>query len=263
MSLMQLASRILGKKVDAVKEKVSQEEGLPRQDDDLPLGIRIGSFITLPRARFAMLSETLIQVPELAQLEVISIGRLRVSTAQGLNIFRFYTDKGSAFNDRGQEYLQVAVNGSEILEVSYWRQLLRTIPDADEIEAYRGQGWGLGELRYTLGMDLLSNADADQAMLIDLIGDEGEFYYDRDAGGDANYVAPYVAEESRLDDPFGEMGQKQEVRFMPYVRDVSGGREMLMINFEDVNSVNGSSVRDLHVDYHIGIALDAQSIQVL
>ncbi|UUZ48220.1 hypothetical protein LP420_35850 [Massilia sp. B-10] len=57
-------------------------------------------------------------------------------------------------------------------------------------------------------------------------------------------------------------GLKQEMYYMPYVRELAGGgHEYLIITTEIIDSVNGdTSKRGIHVDFVIGIPMEQERI---
>jgi hypothetical protein len=59
-------------------------------------------------------------------------------------------------------------------------------------------------------------------------------------------------------------GLRQEMFFMPYVRNLpDGGREYLLITTEIVESVDGdANRRGIHVDFVVGIPIEQERIVV-
>jgi hypothetical protein len=87
----------------------------------------------------------------------------------------------------------------------------------------------------------------------------------RDAGGrDAAFVQPFKGRETRIDDAQGIHGLRQEMYFMPYVRELAGGgREYLLITTEIIESVDGDAAkRGIHVDFVIGIPVEQERIVI-
>jgi len=105
--------------------------------------------------------------------------------------------------------------------------------------------------------------DAGDLELVFGQGDSLDFW--RDAGDpQTSFVPPYTGTEVRLDDASGQTGLRQELYFMPYVRQLrSGGNEYLLITTEIVQSVNGDAgKRGIHVDFVIGIPVEQERIVI-
>lgn len=259
MSIMKMAQRMLGKRVAAATTPV-----LPRQDTGLPFGTQIGGLLEIPRASFALLDSTLLTMPESAQMVIESVGRVRLAADPRLELYRLYTSKGSSLNDKGQTFLQVLMQDGVPVECVYYRQLLRLTPTTqEEQEAYQGHGYGLGDQFYQLGDDQLAMSGLPPAKIEALLNGAESLEFKRDTPVDAEYVRPYVATENRLDEPTGMKGMRQRMHFMPYVRDVPGGTERLMISFEVVESVDGRPAPAVHVDFQIGLAIEPQKVKVI
>lgn len=236
----------------------------PMQDTKLPYGAKFGSLLSLPLASYVSLSNSLIKLPDQAQLTVDSISRLEVEGLTNAKIYRFYTNKGSALEDKDQSFLQLLLVNDEVAQATYYKQLLRLIPaTAEEQEPYLGRGYGLGDIYYHLGRDLLLDSYLSPALFEKVLKGKETLEYFRDAPTDVEYIAPYRATEFRLDDARGYTGMDQEIRFMPYWREVDGGKEMLTINFEKVRTINGIPQQALHVDFHLGLQLDHSLITIL
>lgn len=262
MSLIEMSRRMLAKGL--AKHQANQA---PRQDNGLPYGAKIGSLIEVPRASFALLDGSLLTVPAAAQMQIESVGRVRLAADPTLELYRLYTSKGDARTDAGQSFLQVLMANGQPVEATYYLQLFRTLPTSvEEQEAYQGKGYGLGESFYTMGADQLAMCGLSDAKITALLGEAEAIEYQRDtpAAVQADYVPPYVAIENRLDDAHGENGLRQRMHFMPYTRELPcGGRENLLISFEVVESVNGLRAPAVHVDYLVGLTLEPQKLKVL
>ncbi len=262
MSLFELGKRILGKKV-AAAQAAAQE--LPRQDVGLPYGAQIGSLMELPRASFAVLDGSLLKVPASAQMQVQSVGRVRLDADPSLELYRLYTDKGARRTDAGQCFLQVLVQDGEPIEATYYQHLFRTVPTSrEEQQAYQGQGYGLGELWYNLSPEELAQAGLTEDQITQLLGDAAALDFQRDTPVVDDYVRPYTATENRLDDPSGMRGMRQTMSFMPYARQLpDGNKEQLLISFEVVESVDGQGAPQVHVDFMVGLTLAPQKLKVI
>lgn len=262
MSLIELSRRMLAKGL--AKHQATQA---PRQDNGLPYGAKIGSLIEVPRASFALLDGSLMKVPAAAQMQIESVGRVRLAADPSIELYRLYTSKGDARTDAGQSFLQVLMDNGQPVEATYYQQLFRTLPTSvEEQEAYLGKGFGLGELYYTMAADQLAMCGLSDTQIAAMLGETEaiEFLRDTPTTVQVDYVPPYVAIENRLDDAAGDNGLRQRMHFMPYTRELPcGGRENLLISFEVVESVNGLRAPAVHVDYLAGLTLEPQKIKVL
>jgi hypothetical protein len=179
-------------------------------------------------------------------------------------LYRLYLDKGD--EDAKEKFLQVFCgDDGKVAEILYCTQLARVIPEtADDQDAYTGQaGYGLGDQGYTLWREQLADT-LDEATLATAFGDGERIDYMRDAGGAASFVKPFTGREIRIDDAKGVRGLRQEMYFMPYVRELAGGgREYLLITTEIIESVDGdTSKRGIHVDFVIGIPMEQERIVI-
>ncbi|NYE62584.1 hypothetical protein FHW58_003803 [Duganella sp. 1224] len=235
----------------------------PRTDGDLPLGARIGSVVGLQQSPLlrAAGAGSLITLPDANDTRVVAVSQLRLKQSGGL--YRYYLDTGD--NDDKEKFLQVYQNArGEVSEILYCTQLARVIPEtAADQDAYTGQsGAGLGDRSYTLWREQLTGLDLD----LDLIfGDSDGVDYWRDAGDpETPFMPPFTGTEVRLDDASGGTGLRQDLYFMPYVRELrGGGHEYLLITTEIIHSVNGdASKRGIHVDFVIGIPVEQQRIVI-
>lgn len=237
-----------------------------REDEGLPLGARIGSVVNLQQSPFirANSNGSLISLPTPADTRVLAVSQIKLNMAGGL--YRYYLAKGDV--DAKEKFLQVFRNGQgEIAELMYCTQLARVVPEtAEDQDAYTGvSGSGLGDKTYRLWREQLGDIGLDEADLDLVFGDGDSIDYWRDAGSaDAEFVAPFSGTEVRLDDASGSQGLKQEMYFMPYVRELKGGgHEYLLITTEIIASVNGdTSQRGIHVDFVIGIPFEQERVVI-
>lgn len=235
-----------------------------RVDLALPLGARIGSLLQLqvsPLIR-AQAAGSLIAMPAPGDTRVTAISQVRL--APDTAITRLYLVTGDAADD--EKFLQLyAGDDGRIAEILYCTQLARVIPQtAEDQDAYTGAaGCGLGDASYTLWRGQLAGM-LDAAALAAVFGEGDSLVYRRDAGGDAAFAAPFTGHEIRIDDAHGRTGLKQQIYFMPYVRELAGGgREYLLITTEIIESVDGdSSKRGIHVDFVIGISVEQERLTV-
>jgi hypothetical protein len=245
---------------------LDSEKKVERADQGLPLGARIGGLLTMQKSSFirANVSGSLIDTPEdNAQIKAVS----RVNLSQPGNLFRFYLETGDDDNS-DEQYLQVFQNeNNEISELLFCTRLTRIIPDTEaEQDAYMGQnGTGLGEKTYTLWREQLANLGFDDSELICIFGESDRIDYRRDAGDpESDFYAPFKGTEVRVDDENGEHGLKQQIFFMPYVRDINGTNEYLLITTEIVESQDGDQdKRSIHVDFMIGLPIEKERVTIL
>jgi hypothetical protein len=237
----------------------------PRIDEKLPLGARIGSVVQIQRTPLirAAASGSLIGMPDEGDTRVLAISQIKLKPDTGL--YRLYLAKGDT--DDKEKFLQVfnADNG-DVAEILYCTQLTRVIPEsAEDQDAYTGMaGAGLGDATYTLWRDQLADM-LSAAELANVFGESDSLVYTRDAGDPGEeFVKPFTGFETRIDDASGVHGLRQELYFMPYVRDLqSGGREYLVITTEIIESVDGDKKRrGIHVDFVIGIPMEQERITV-
>lgn len=234
-------------------------------DQQLPLGARIGSLVSLQQSPLLRASSagSLIRMPNGGDTRILAISRIKLNLSGKL--FRYYLDKGDQADEK---FLQVYVNEQgEVAEILYCTQLARVIPETvEDQQAYTGEaGYGLGDSSYTLWRAQLGDYGLDEHDLQQAFGSEEGLEYQRDAGSpDAQFVAPFEGTETRIDDAAGQSGLQQEMYLMPYVRELDGaGREFLLITTEILRSVNGDAgQRGIHVDFVIGIPLEQERIVI-
>lgn len=239
-------------------------------DQQLPLGARIGSVVSLQQSPLlrASAAGSLIRMPNGGDTRILAISRIKLNLSGKL--YRYYLDKGDDADD--EKFLQVYVNEQgQVAEMLYCTQLARVIPEtvADQ-EAYTGEaGYGLGDASYTLWREQLDaqlqSSGLDPRDLDLAFGSEEGLVYQRDAGSpDAEFVAPFSGTETRIDDAGGMGGMQQQMYLMPYVRELHGaGREFLLISTEILASVNGDAgKRGIHVDFVIGIPVEQERIAI-
>jgi hypothetical protein len=249
----------------AAKHGVESPASSVRVDQDLPMGARIGALITLQKSPFirAECDGSLITMPEDGDTLIRAISRVNLDISGQL--YRYFLHTG---DDNNQEkYLQVLQDAQgKIAEILYCTQLTRVIPEsADDQDAFMGlSGTGLGDKSYTLWRNQLRDLGVDNADLDIVCGDSDRIDYRRDVGDPAqDFIAPFTGVEMRVDDANGEHGLEQSLYFMPYVRELNSGREYLLITTEIVKSRDGdASRRSIHVDFMIGIPLEAERVLI-
>jgi hypothetical protein len=236
-----------------------------RPDEGAPLGARIGSLVQVQRSPVirAQAMGSLIAMPGDGDIRVLALSQLRLEP--DTELYRLYLATGDT--DDHEVFLQVfgAPDGS-VQELLFCTQLARIIPETeDDQRAYTGAaGYGLGDATYTLWRQQLADT-LDAATLQTVFGDGDSIEYARDAGAaGAAFYPPFRGSETRIDDAAGKEGLRQELYFMPYVRQLEGGaREYLLITTEIVESVDGdSSKRGIHVDFVVGIPIEQERVVV-
>lgn len=270
MGLFELSRRVAAKKWDDAAK--AHADKLERVDSGLPFSAQIGALLEVPRADFALLDGSLLQVPKLAQMPIVAVSRMHLDADDDLALFRLYTDCGTDRGGVGQSYLQVVCRAGavdDIRDLAYYQFLCRNFPvTEEEQEPFLGKGFGLGQTTYEMADDQLSGIPHVAGNFNDLLAGKDALYFTRDTPAGGDYVAPYRAQENRLDDAEGEKGLTKEVSFMPYVRDLAGGgpngrQERLLISFEYVETMDGKPAPAVHVDYMAGLALDRLKVKVL
>ena len=106
----------------------------PRIDDDLPLGLHIGSTIKIFEGTVALL---MAEFPDLAvslPAEVLFVLQYGRAEDAGFVVHRFYMSTNS--QETEPEYLlQVVANGNEIAEVNFWQQIDEVCPRTESEQA--------------------------------------------------------------------------------------------------------------------------------
>jgi hypothetical protein len=234
-------------------------------DDGLPLGARIGSLVQMQQSPIirAQANGSLIAAPGAGDDRVLAVSQLKLEPSTQL--YRFYLVKGD--EDGKEKFLQVFCRADgAIAEILYCTGLARVIPESlEDQQAYTGEaGYGLGDPGYTLWREQLADM-LGEAELAAVFGDLDRIDFTRDAGArEAAFVAPFRGQEIRIDDAQGKHGLRQQLFYMPYVRQLAGGeRETLLITTEIVDSVDGDAGRRaIHVDFVIGIPVEPERITV-
>lgn len=264
MGLFNLSRRVFGKALD--NSKNSHVPTPERVDVGLPFNAQIGALLELQRAEFALLNGSLLTVPTSSQLPIVAVSRLRMEGDEDLRIYRLYTNTGPERDGIGASFLQILCGKDSvdtIHDLAYYQFLCRQYPTTDDGQApYRGQGFGLGESDYYMAADQLGTIPQAATQIAALLGDADALHFTRDTPG-GNYVKPFIARESRLDDPIGEKGTSKQLSFMPYLRPLNDGRqERLQISFEYVETMDGQAAPAAYVDFMAGITLDRHKVKV-
>jgi len=232
----------------AAKKGVGATE---RPEEGAPLGARIGSVVQVQRSPVirAQAMGSLIAMPADGDTRVLALSQLRLEP--DTELYRLYLATGDT--DDHEVFLQVfGAHDGAVEEILFCTQLARIIPETwDDQQAYTGAaGYGLGDQSYTLWREQLAG-QLDDATLSTVFGDGDSIDYTRDAGAPgAAFYPPFRGSETRIDDAEGKRGLRQELYFMPYVRQLAGGgKEYLLITTEIVESVDGDeSKRDTYYE---------------
>lgn len=235
------------------------------QDEDLPLGARIGGFLKLQKSPFirAISEGSLIDMPTDAQSVIKAISRVKLNMSGSL--YRYYLQTGD-LNEK-EIFLQVYVNEQgQVSEAIYCTQLTRLIPETDEDQQiFMGlAGYGLGDKRYSLWRFQLEELGFVESDLQAIFGIDDTIDYCRDAGDlEQEFLAPFTGSEIRLDDAVGRHGLQQQIYFMPYKRNVKSNTEYLFITTELIQSKNGDvGQREIHVDFMVGIPVELERLVI-
>lgn len=261
MNIFEFGKRIFGKKLD--QRAAAAGRAMPRADEGLPLGAMVGGILEIPRASFALLTGSLVRVPDSAQLPIEAVSRVRLEADSDLMMHRYYTGVGD-LQGRGLSFLQVIGNSDGIVDVGYYQIGCRQIPQtAEDQAAFMGRGFGLGEVDYLMAEDQLREMNLPMEQIIELLAGQDALNFKRDLDGE-DYVAPLVGRETRIDDAFGQTGLTKKVRFMPYSRTLPDGNvERLLVSFDAVDSVNGVAKTRVYVNFLVGLGLDLQKVRVI
>lgn len=246
-------------------KSIWQKDEVVAQDDNLPLGARIGGVLQLQTSPFirAISAGSFVEMPTDSHRIIKAISRVKLNLSGQL--YRYYLQTGD--QDEKEIFLQLYVNTKgDVVEAVYCSQLTRLIPETEEDQrVYMGlDGYGLGDQHYSLWRFQLEDLGYAEADIYAAFGDDDEIEYQRDAGNpDQEFIAPFTGSEVRLDDAHGEHGLKQDIYFMPYRRNIKDITEYLFITTELVQSKNGdASQREIHVDFMVGIPLELERIQI-
>ena len=234
--------------VRGIAEKKGVTEGDARMDAGVPLDARIGSVVQMQQSPIirAQANGSLIAAPDAADSRILAVSQLRLQPSTEL--YRLYLVKGD--EDAHEKFLQVYCGGDgKVAEILYCTQLARVIPEtADDQDAYTGQaGYGLGRPELHAVARTAGRHAGRGRRWPPSSATPSASITRRDAGGNAAFVPPFHGRETRIDDAQGIHGLRQEMYFMPYVRQLAGGgREYLLITTEIVESVDGDDRQARH-----------------
>lgn len=264
----------LGKRiVQTAEQKTKQDKAaekraeaiakLPTLDNDLPLGLHIGRLFGVPRADFAVLQDSIIPTPNAAELPVQGVSRVKLSMNPELPVYRYYTDLGLERLGHGKAFLEYRKQMGENEEIIYYQFLHRINPESeDERNVYRGEEAGLGEIDFFLSGEQLNAIGLPDTLIDRVLAGQDSLHYQRDVAG-RPHIPPFHAIETRLDDRAGVAGMRQQIRFMPYVRNLpDGNREHLLISYEELESFDGEQKKHIHVDFMLGLSLDTTRLKI-
>lgn len=235
-----------------------------RVDLGLPMNARIGSLMKFQLAPFLRASTAggLGGLPERTDGLICSIGR--VDLPLDGKVHRFYTARGD--DPKSPEtFLQVYTDHEgQIAETLHCTRIASIVPESKEdLDCFTGEGGaGLGQTTFSLYRSQLAEQGVNERVLNGAFpaGQEA-IEYTRDAGGAADYVAPFNGAETRVDDARGETGLKRTVWYMPYVRSLANGdRECLLVTTEVQQERDGRDRREIHVNFCIGVPLEIERV---
>ncbi|UUZ53809.1 hypothetical protein LP419_35285 [Massilia sp. H-1] len=228
------------------------------------MGARIGSVVQMQKGSVirAQTNGSLIGMPDDGDTRVLAVSQIKLNLDGAL--FRFYLAKGD--QDADEKFLQVYADpDGDIAEIMYCTQLARVVPEtAEDQDAYTGvarRGPGrpvLHAVARAVGRPAQRCRPGHRVRR----QRPHRLHARRLSNLDAAFVRPFFGKETRIDDAGGMQGLKQEMYYMPYVRELAGGgREYLIITTEIIDSVNGdTSKRGIHVDFVIGIPMEQERI---
>ena len=253
----------------ASSDATQQHHAGQREDANLPLNARIGSVIAIQKSPLirAMSQGSLITLPDEGETLIRAISRIQTELSG--NLYRYYLNVGDELH--AEKFLQLYANDTgAISEVMYCSRLTRLIPATmEDQEAYLGEaGYGLGDSSYTLWRSQLEDMGRDEADLSSIFADADSLVYQRDVGtAEQDFVNPFRAIETRIDDALGKEGLKQDIVFMSYSRKLGGDhgdqREILLISTEIVESEDGDHTkRGIYVDFMIAIPVELDRLVV-
>ncbi len=244
---------------------LNKKEAAPK----LPLQARIGSRVAIQASAFisADISGSLLNSGDDFGLSVVSMSSVLFD---GMNqkAYRYYTSNGD--NDTKETFIEFLSGEDNLVpaELMVCTKIQRQYPtDPEEQAMYMGKRSpdGLGSRFYALGRDTLLELGFSEEKLAQVLGDRDELEYERDIDNSLEFVRPLHGYETRIDNDTGSEGMRQELYYMPYVRDLqNGGKEFLIISTEVVKSLNGneSDCLEIHVDFVIGILVPKDKIEI-
>lgn len=242
-----------------------------RADAKAPLNARINATLQVQQTPLlrAQTAGTLFDMPSSPQDIIQAISHVQLDDESMVNgsIWRLHTAVARDLLEDDSRFLQVFVapDGS-LREAMMCTRLVSFTPSPEEVGIYRGDdGQGLGGQVYDLSREQLTAIGLDDAQLRAVLGDEPGLSFTRDVQPDDEFVAPFQAEETRIDDAQGQRGAKSEIWFMPYVRSLQNGApEFLLIQMTHQTEQDGDASREvLAVQLWIGLPIEAERIQIL
>lgn len=263
MSFLKILEEVIKGKMQAGQAALAPK--LPTQDIGLPYGARIGGFAKIDDVAIFTASTlgSIIDSPKTQQVKICAISRVRITGwPNNLALHRFYLETGD--NGDKERYIQVVSEGGVPKETIFFSSMLRLYPNSPGvIRFYTGEDEAdrIGHRQWVFGRaDLEAHLGKEQFARI---GNKNELVYDR-AIGDGDYHLPIQGVENRIDDAVGDTGMRQNLWCMPHVRTLEAGlQEHLFISLEEMSTRNGNRVRDVHVDFMIGIPLSINDFRIL
>ena len=272
LDALHLGRNVVAEKLAAVKAAVEKHtDNRERQDLGLPFKATIGGVLMINSIAMTRVSifGSLLHAPSDSSMVIKAISRIRNENwPKNRTIYRYYLETGDQADER-EIFVQVlADSGSDgmfdVKEILYFDRFHRDFPqDASQIAFYKGttrKGDRLGDSKYYFARNTLEGVLSSDVMK--QLGDKTEVVYDRSISPGQNFVPPIVATEVRLDDPYGEKGQRQELAFMSYNRVLVEGipPEQLLIEFTVVQSHDGAREEGVYADFYIGMALNEREV---
>ncbi len=233
-----------------------------RKDDGCPLGARVGAYITIDASVFvtAQALGSLVVPPDPGDVTIRAISRVRFDGGN-TSLYRYYLSTGDG--GENERYVQIFGGDDGVAEIVYCTSLTRLYPsDPKVLKYYSGElgTEGVGGMLWTFSREDMEQFLSSEQLRI--LSDARDVVWQR-AVGKGDHQSPLHGLEKRIDDSQGINGSCQEIWYVPYTRDVNGYTEHLFISLEVMQSRNGESVRDVHVDFMVGMPLNESMLRII
>jgi hypothetical protein len=250
----------LGKKV--VEKRIGVEPVQEAVSNTLPFKAKVGSFMGIQKLPFirAQTCDSLVEAPGEGEDRIVAISQMPIGEDRVVRYF-LQTEETSDCPKFVQFFQTKA---GEVQEAHYYAMLTTFVPTSTEEQAlFTGRnGEGLGQLDYSLSKEQLSFLP--EEVKVRVFGEKEDLAYIRNVGGQETFVAPFEANETRVEDNEGNNGLHQLVYFTPYVRQLSDGTdEHLLICTNIVSDEDGFAKRKIEVRCYVGMAMDIARIEVV
>lgn len=235
------------------------------EDSNLPFKAKIGGVVDIQMTPFIQASTQggLIRTPNNTKsLTIKAISKVKLDLTG--EVYRYYLNKGDGL-DIDEEFIQVYCLNDKPVEVLYCQSLGRIYPETkEEQNLYLGKyGKGLGEIEYTIWKDQIIESELyTEAQVNDIFQGQESFTYTRVYGGEKAFVKPMEGKETRIDDSKGLTGLEQNTYYCQYGRCLTTLTEYLLINTEIIESIDGNSLTEIHVDFMIAVPLEIERIKI-